>query len=132
MALLYAAEPEEAETLVSFLTGQEPGLDVRFVPNTAPDQEIEFAIVSGDLQVDLHRFPNLRGVQSTWAGVNALLNSPKLPFGVPIARMVAPEMTGWMSEYVVFHVLDVTRKGSEVRAADGLRSTATLSRRAPR
>ena len=117
LALLYAAEPEEAEILVRFLIEQEPGLEVRFLPNSAPDSEVEFAIVSGDLQVDLHRFPNLRAVQSTWAGVNALLSSPRMPFGVPLARMVAPEMTAWMSEYVVFHVLDVTRKGSEVRAA---------------
>lgn len=54
----------------------------------------------------LSRFHSLRFVQSTWAGVDRLTeNAPP----IPIARMVAPELTHLMTEFVLAAVLSLHR-----------------------
>ncbi|MDK9696055.1 MAG: glyoxylate/hydroxypyruvate reductase A [Siculibacillus sp.] len=52
----------------------------------------------------LGRLPNLRAVFNLGAGVDALLADPKLP-DVPIARIVDPDLTRRMTEWVTMNVL---------------------------
>jgi glyoxylate/hydroxypyruvate reductase A len=49
-------------------------------------------------------FPNLKAVFSLGAGVDHILSEPKLP-DVPLVRVVDPNLTMRMSEYVCLHVL---------------------------
>jgi glyoxylate/hydroxypyruvate reductase len=49
-------------------------------------------------------FPNLAAIFSLGAGADHLLSDPDLP-GVPIVRVVDPDLTMRMSEYVALHVL---------------------------
>lgn len=53
--------------------------------------------------------PNLAAIFSLGAGVDHLLNDPKLP-DVPIARVVDPDLTSRMSEYVLMHCLMILRQ----------------------
>src|SRR5918995_4786955 len=48
--------------------------------------------------------PNLKAIFSLGAGVDAILADPTVP-EVPIVRIVDPDMTMRMSEFVVMHVL---------------------------
>ena len=48
--------------------------------------------------------PNLEAIFSLGAGVDHLIGDPRLP-DVPIVRVVDPDLTGRMSEYVVLHCL---------------------------
>ena len=50
------------------------------------------------------QLPNLKGIFSLGAGVDAILSDPTLA-GLPIVRVVDPDLTMRMSEYVVLHVL---------------------------
>lgn len=127
MALLYTAEIDGARALVELLH-RHPSIDLRIWPETGPESEIEFAVVEGESPVDLRRFENLRGVQSTWAGVDRLLDDPHVPAQVPLARMLDEDLTRWMSEYVVFQVLDIARQGIELRNAQS--NKAWLEQRA--
>ena len=52
----------------------------------------------------LAAFPNLKAIFSLGAGVDDLLADPKLP-EVPVVRIVDPDLTMRMTEYVVLHVL---------------------------
>ena len=52
----------------------------------------------------LATLPNLRVIFSLGAGVDHLLNDPTLP-AVPVVRIVDPDLTMRMTEYVVLHVL---------------------------
>ncbi len=52
----------------------------------------------------LARFPNLRAIFSLGAGVDHILSDPALP-DVPVVRIVDPDLTMRMTEYVVLHVL---------------------------
>ena len=53
----------------------------------------------------LATLPNLRTIFSLGAGVDHILCDPALPEGVPVVRIVDPDLTMRMTEYVVLHVL---------------------------
>lgn len=53
--------------------------------------------------------PNLAAIFSLGAGVDHILKDPKLP-EVPIARIVDPDLTTRMSEYIVLHCLGHLRQ----------------------
>ena len=53
----------------------------------------------------LTRFRELRAIFSLGAGVDHLMADARLPAGVPIVRVVDPDLTARMSEWVCLHVL---------------------------
>ena len=57
----------------------------------------------------LQSLPKLKAIFSLGAGVDHLLQDPHLPH-VPVARVVDPDLTARMSEYVVLHCLSVLRQ----------------------
>jgi len=67
--------------------------------------EIDFAFVWKLPHGVLATLPNLKGIASLGAGVDALLSDPDLPAGVPITRLVDPLMKDRMAEYVTATVL---------------------------
>lgn len=58
--------------------------------------------------------PQIRAIYSLGAGVEHILSSPGIP-DVPIIRIVDPDLTGRMAEYVVWQVLDHHRRGAAYR-----------------
>ena len=69
--------------------------------------EATVAIVDGPSADQLASMPNLQLVQSTWAGVEAIL--PALPTGVRVARMIDPELGRTMAEAVLAWTLYLHR-----------------------
>jgi glyoxylate/hydroxypyruvate reductase len=126
MAILYADDPADAATWAAAIRELAPELELRFWPDSGPVQEIDFAIVGGRAPGDLRGFPNLKAIQSTWAGVNHLLADSNLPPDRPLARMVDQGLTVSMTEYVVLHVLDTARDGPRLRAAQRARQWLEL------
>jgi glyoxylate/hydroxypyruvate reductase A len=57
----------------------------------------------------LATFENLRAIFSLGAGVDHLMSDPALPH-VPVARIVDPDLTRRMTEYVVMQVLMIHRR----------------------
>ena len=121
MAILYADDPADAKSWAAAIRTLDPALELRFWPDSGPAPEIDFAIVGGRAPGDLRSFPNLKAIQSTWAGVNHLLADTNLPPDRPLARMVDQGLTVSMTEYVVLHVLDSAREGPRLRAAQRAR-----------
>jgi len=121
MAILYADDPADAAAWAEAIRSLAPELQLRFWPDSGPAEEVDFAIVGGRAPGDLRRFPNLKAIQSTWAGVNHLLADANLPLDRPLARMVDQGLTVSMTEFVVLHVLDSVRDGPRLRAAQGER-----------
>jgi glyoxylate/hydroxypyruvate reductase A len=67
------------------------------------------AVVANPPPGSLQGLPNLRLIQSLWAGVDRLLADGTLPAGVPIARMVDPAMNAAMAETALWAVLSLHR-----------------------
>ena len=81
-----------------------PDLDVRCWPDHGPKANIRYALVWDPPPGELKSYPNLEVIFSSGAGVEHILRDPDLP-ALPIVRLVEPNLTMRMTEYVVLHVL---------------------------
>ena len=71
--------------------------------------EVQAAIVANPPPGSLQGLPQLKLIQSLWAGVDRLLADPTLPVEVPLARMVDPAMNAAMAETALWAVLALHR-----------------------
>ncbi|MDZ7812479.1 MAG: glyoxylate/hydroxypyruvate reductase A [Ideonella sp.] len=76
-----------------------------------PEQsaDIQVAVVANPQPGSLLNLPSLRLIQSLWAGVERLVADPSLPQGVPVCRMVDPQMNQAMAETGQWAVLALHR-----------------------
>jgi glyoxylate/hydroxypyruvate reductase A len=74
-----------------------------------PRTAIGAAVVANPAPGALAGLPQLRLVQSLWAGVEKLLADTTLPAQVPLARMVDPAMGAAMAETALWAVLSLHR-----------------------
>ena len=81
-------------------------LDFRVWPDTGNVEDVDAALVWKPPAGMLKRFPNLELIASLGMGVDHIFLDPELPEGVPVARIVDPDMVEQMCEYVLFAVLD--------------------------
>ncbi|MGE0241473.1 MAG: 2-hydroxyacid dehydrogenase [Parvibaculaceae bacterium] len=106
MALLYLVTNWSADLWAGAMRRQAPDLDVRVWPKeTGRLEDITYAVAWLPPANVLRSLPNLKVIFSLGAGVDAILKDKTLPDGVPIARVIDPDLTMRMSEYVVMHVL---------------------------
>jgi glyoxylate/hydroxypyruvate reductase A len=89
--------------------------DVVLAPDGPADPSITYAVVWRHRPNVLSRLPNLRAIFSVGAGVDHILTDPGLP-AVPIIRVVDPNLTQHMTEYVLWRVFDHHRQGQAYRA----------------
>ena len=95
-------------------------------PDRADDPTIEYAIVWKHPHGVLAQLPNLKAILSLGAGVDHILTDPNLP-DVPIARVVAQNLTQHMQEYIAWRVLDHHRQGATYRAQQAVSTWEELS-----
>ena len=104
MAILLALTGWEPDAWLARFRALGQGRDVRLFPETGDPAAIRYACVWKPPAGVLGTLPNLRAIFSLGAGVDHLMNDPSLP-DVPIVRIVDPDLTMRMTEYVVLHVL---------------------------
>lgn len=110
------------DALVDALRAAMPDIDLQIHADIPIDRlgEPTVAIVDGPSIEQLSTIANLRLVQSTWAGVEAIL--PAVPDGVEVARMVDPQLGLTMAEAVLAWTLylhrDMPRYARQQRQAD--------------
>lgn len=71
---------------------------------------IQMAVVANPPSGSLQGYPNLRFVQSLWAGVEKLLADPTVPAHLVISRMVDPALAAAMGESAVWATLTLHRQ----------------------
>lgn len=76
----------------------------------------DVAVVANPQPGRLAGCPQLRLIQSLWAGVDRLLADATLPAGVPLARMVDPAMNRAMAETATWAVLSLHRRAFDYAA----------------
>jgi glyoxylate/hydroxypyruvate reductase A len=89
--------------------------EVVLEPDGPNDPSITYAVVWKQRPNLLSGLPNLRAIFSIGAGVDHIFQDPSVP-KVPIVRVVADNLTQYMTEYVVWRVLDHHRQGVLYRA----------------
>jgi glyoxylate/hydroxypyruvate reductase A len=97
-----------------------PGLPIRFWPDVGELKDIEYlAFMHPDFD-QLPAFPNLKAMFSRSAGVEGIVQHPKLP-KVPLGKVEPPGGDPMMTEYVVMHVLRLHRDMPAYQAAQAKR-----------
>lgn len=113
MSLLLLGRWGEAERdrWLAALQRQLPGEQWLLAPPqvAAEAAAIEIAIVANPPPGSLAGLPQLRLVQSVWAGVERLLADATLPQAVPLARMVDPAMNEAMAQTALWAVIALHR-----------------------
>lgn len=89
--------------------------EVTLEPDGPNDPTIRYAVVWKQRPNLLATLPNLKAIFSIGAGVDHIFKDPSVP-KVPIVRVVAENLTQYMTEYVVWRVLDHHRQGFLYRA----------------
>ena len=104
-----------AEWWLEYLRAELPEEDIVLPAALTPEQRAatEFALVAGPEAHHLDGFDDLKWVQSTWAGVESLVEV--LPRHVHITRLVDPELTHRMAEAVLAWTLYLHRRMPEFR-----------------
>ena len=98
-----------------------PDRQVTLKPDGEADPSITYAVVWKQRPALLSKLPNLKAIFSLGAGVDHVFADPDLP-DVPIVRVVSPDLTTRMSEYVAWQVLDHHRLGPRYRAQQANRT----------
>ncbi|USG61731.1 glyoxylate/hydroxypyruvate reductase A [Sneathiella marina] len=106
MALLFKSNVDRADWWRRELNKYIPDLEVRIWPDIGDRDDIKYALCWKMPHGELATFNNLQAVYSLGAGVDHLLSDPDFPRHLPFSRVVDPNLTGRMTEYVVQHVLN--------------------------
>ena len=100
---------DEQALWLSLLQAALPNERLVSAREAATDRQIDIAVVANPASAALHNLPNLRFIQSLWAGVEMLLNDATIPKEIPLARMVDPAMNTAMAETALWAVLSLHR-----------------------
>jgi len=118
MSLLIAVTGWAPSAWLDFFRRQASGLTIVDAGETYDAAAVEFAAVWKPEPGTLAQLPNLKAIFNLGAGVDALMADPTLP-DVPVVRVVDPDLTQRMTEYVVWQVLHHHRGGFHFAAAQG-------------
>jgi len=115
--LLFACVGVSLAAWKSALQTLPPDIELRFWPDAGDLGEIDYAFVWGNTPGFMRQFPNLKAVFSLGAGADTLLRDTNLPPDLPIVRMLEPEMTTEMSDFVSLWVAYYHRSMHEYAVA---------------
>ena len=117
MTLIFYSANDRWNDWADHLRREVPEIPLRHWDDDGDDTAVRFALVWNPPPGELRRrFPNLKYIFSLGAGVDALLDDPNLPEGVPVVRMVEQALVIGMTEYVALHVLRLHRQQRELEA----------------
>ena len=88
---------------------------VTLEPDGPADPTITYAVVWKHRPNLLSTLPNLRAIFSIGAGVDHIFADPGLP-KAPVVRVVADNLTQYMTEFIAWRVLDHHRQGALYRS----------------
>ncbi len=121
MSLLVAVTGWIPDQWLSFFRVEASGIDVVETSAAFDPEAIEYAAVWKPEPGLLARLPNLKAAFNLGAGVDALMADKTLP-DIPIVRVVDPDLTQRMTEYVVWQVLHHHRGGFHYTAMQAART----------
>ncbi len=106
MILLFKSDIDRSDWWRDELQLRIPNLEVRIWPDVGDKADVDYALIWNMPHGEMATYPNLKGIFSLGAGVDHVLDDPDFPRDIPFSRVVDPDLTQRMKEYVVQHVLN--------------------------
>lgn len=111
MAILIAVTDRDVRPLKEKMEQQLPAdTEVWIYPDVPDPAQVRMVVLWKHPPDLLRQLPNLRVISSLGAGVEHILNDPGLPQPVIITRVVDPQLTLSMRNYVVMAVLNIHKR----------------------
>jgi glyoxylate/hydroxypyruvate reductase A len=111
IVLIGDLSPTAYETWREQLSLHLPADETLVLPTQLTDKStVDVALAANPRWGELAKFPNLRFVQSLWAGVDGMLGDSALPENITLARLVDPAMAQSMAEGAIAAVLYLHRQ----------------------
>jgi glyoxylate/hydroxypyruvate reductase A len=104
-SILVAASGWNQEAWRAPIRALDPARPVSLWPDVVDPRNVAYALLWRPSAGIFERLTNLQVVFSLGAGVDALVDRNDLPAGIPIVRIVDPDLTQRMTEWVVLQVL---------------------------
>lgn len=98
-----------AQSWVKAIHAVDPSIEIKIWPDIDDPETILFAVAWIYPHGELAKFPRLKCVSSAGAGVDFILNDPKLPADLPVVRLVDKNLIRDMTQYIVWAVLNHAR-----------------------
>ncbi len=115
MLVSVGADRRAAEPWVASFARRLPHLAVAALGDAVSAAAVRYVAAWKHPHGALADLPALGAIFSLGAGVDHLMADAALPPGVPVARVVDPDLTGRMSEWVLLHVLGHHRQARRYR-----------------
>jgi glyoxylate/hydroxypyruvate reductase A len=103
-AVLIASGPWAPEPWAAMVEALDPGREVAIWPDVPDREAIGYVMAWKPPAEALAGLPNLKAIFSLGAGVDHIVLGPPLP-DVPVVRIVSPDLTARMTEWVTLQVL---------------------------
>ncbi len=116
MSLLFAITNWDVDAWMDHFRARSPERVLQSGPFAEQPESVEYVLAWKTPKGIYDGLTNLKVIFSLGAGVDHILSDPDLP-DVPIVRVVDPDLTARMIEYVVFHVLFHHRQQLRLSAA---------------
>ncbi|HJS31429.1 MAG TPA: glyoxylate/hydroxypyruvate reductase A, partial [Alphaproteobacteria bacterium] len=100
-AILFISKADDPKAWSAALKKRLAGAEIRIWPEVGDVAAIDAAVVWRYPKGDLKRYPNLKLICSLGAGVDHIMADDERPAGVPIVRIVDPDLTQGMCEYIL-------------------------------
>ena len=112
-AVLFTSKADDPKAWSAALEQRLAGAEIRIWPEVGDVADIDAAVVWRYPKGDLKRYPNLKLICSLGAGVDHIMADTERPAGVPIVRIVDPDLTQGMCEYILLSALRYHRQFPE-------------------
>lgn len=109
MSLLILSPTRETDSWVKAIRELDSSIPIAVYSEKTNLSEIDFVLTWNHPYGVFEKFPNLKCISSMGAGVDYLLKDPDLPLNVPITRIVDPELSKTMFEFILSLLLNQMR-----------------------
>lgn len=109
MTLLIVSPGRETTSWVKAIRAVDPEIPVLVYPESVENDEVSFVLSWKHPKGILKQYPNLKAISSMGAGVDFLFDDVEIPTHIPIARIVDPELSKTMFEFVLAMIMNHLR-----------------------
>jgi len=109
MTLLIVSPGRETSSWVKAIRAVDPEIPVAVYPEAIENDKVSFVLAWKHPMGILKQYPNVKAILSMGAGVDFLFDDPEIPWHIPIARIVDPELSKTMFEFVLAMIMNHLR-----------------------
>ncbi len=110
MSIAVIAPGRDRSKWIAYFERADPSINVEIWPDIQEPEKVQCALVWKHPIGELLKYPNLKFIACMGAGVDHIIQDPKLPKGVPITKVVDDQLSKDMSIYVIQGILNNQRR----------------------